>query len=152
MVAVLEQFHYIINVMQEDIQKKLEKHHLRKTNMRREVLELFLQSKGKALSNRDIEQALKSADRITLYRTLKTFEEKGLIHQAVDNSGTAKYALCRDDCTVHEHHHEHAHFHCTNCDETICLEGAINPQVKVPTGFVVEQTHLVLEGVCEKCG
>lgn len=137
--------------MQNEILRLLEKHNLRRTNMRKQVLQLFLQAKSKALSNSDLEKALNKPDRITLYRTLKTFEKRGLIHQAVDGSGTTKYALCSDTCTEHEHHDEHAHFHCNKCGDTICLDEKVKPQVKVPAGFEVTQTYLVLEGKCENC-
>jgi Fur family ferric uptake transcriptional regulator len=138
-------------MLQNNILKKLEKHQLRKTNMRKEVLKLFLEAESKALSHRDIEQALGQPDRITLYRTLKTFEEKGLIHQAVDSSGISKYALCSDECTSNDHQHEHAHFHCNNCGATICLDENIIPQAEVPEGYTVTQSHLILEGVCADC-
>lgn len=105
----------------------------------------------KALSKQDIEKYFENLDRVTLYRTLITFERKGLIHQAMDGSGTAKYALCAEACTEHQHHDEHAHFHCFACGETICLEGNISPQVTVPKGYVIRQAHLVLEGRCEAC-
>ena len=137
--------------MQEMIDERLEKHNLRKTNMRREVLRLFLDAEGKALANRDIEQALDNPDRITLYRTLKSFEDKGLVHLAVDSSGTTKYALCSDNCTTHEHKDEHAHFHCNNCGQTLCLAHEIVPVVNVPEGFQIEKSYLVLEGICADC-
>lgn len=137
--------------MENEALKKLEKSDLRKTAIRVEVLQLFLTHKGRALSSKEIEEALDNPDRITLYRTLKAFEQSGVIHQAVDGTGTAKYALCPDKCTSHEHHDEHAHFHCLKCGKTICLEGKIDPQVKVPEGYRVSHAHLVLEGVCDEC-
>jgi Fur family ferric uptake transcriptional regulator len=137
--------------MEKEILEKLEQSDLRKTAIRKEVLQLFLKNKGRALSSKEIEEALGQADRITLYRTLKTFEQSGVIHQAVDGTGTAKYALCLDDCSTHEHHDEHAHFHCLRCGKTICLEGNIEPKVKVPEGYRVHHAHLVLEGECAEC-
>lgn len=138
-------------IMQEDIMEKLDKHDLRKTIIRKDVLKIFVQAEGKALSSKDIEQALENPDRITLYRTLRSFEEKGLIHQAVDGSGTSKYALCSEDCTVHEHQDDHAHFHCTKCEQTICLETGPRSPVNVPEGYIVRRSYLVLEGLCRRC-
>jgi Fur family ferric uptake transcriptional regulator len=137
--------------MEKEILHKLEESDLRKTAIRKEVLELFFQQKGVALSNKEIDEALGHPDRITLYRTLKTFEQKGVIHQALDGSGEMKYALCEDDCSVHEHHDEHAHFHCLDCGKTICLEAKAAPQVVVPKGYKVQHTHMVLEGTCPDC-
>ena len=136
--------------MKEVIQK-LEQSNLRKTAIRKEVLQLFLKAKGNALSSRDIESQLENPDRITLYRTLRTFEEKGLIHQAVDGSGKNRYALCSDDCEGHDHHDEHAHFHCKKCDKTICLEDVHVPSVNLSNDYQLEHAQLVLTGVCSNC-
>jgi len=69
------------------------RYELRKTNIRKEVLESFISSEGRALSHSQLELMLEDTDRVTLYRTLKTFEQKGIIHQAVDGSGIMKFAL-----------------------------------------------------------
>jgi Fur family ferric uptake transcriptional regulator len=137
--------------MDQKVIQILEGSELRKTNIRKEVLQLFIEQKGKALSSREIEESLDHPDRITLYRTLKTFEQSGVIHQAVDGSGTAKYALCSEDCDLHEHHDEHAHFHCLKCGKTVCLPGHFESQINLPEGYKVEHTHLVLEGECKEC-
>ncbi|MFZ1456094.1 MAG: transcriptional repressor, partial [Saprospiraceae bacterium] len=79
-------------------EKILKKHHLRHTPFRAEVLQIFANA-GKALSSHDIESQLSDADRITLYRTLKSFEEKGIIHKAIDGTITQKYAICEAHCT-----------------------------------------------------
>lgn len=129
----------------------LQHHGLRITAVRDKVLQLFLEAGQTALSNADIEKHFKHLDRITLYRTLRTFEEKGLIHQVIDNSGTPKYAHCSGDCTEHDHHDEHAHFHCVKCEKTICLEDTTLPAVKTPSGFKVAEKHLVLSGTCDTC-
>ncbi len=137
--------------MEEEIVRRLKAHNLRNTSIRKNVLELFIQSEGRALSNQDLEEQLDNPDRITLYRTLKAFEDKGLIHLAVDRGGISKYALCSDDCDTHAHHDGHAHFHCQACGKTICLEGEIIIKAKPPTGYVVDQEKLVLEGTCADC-
>ena len=102
----------------QDIRDLLEKHGLRQTQNRIQVLEVF-SKEDIALSSHDIESELKSMDRVTLYRTLKSFEESGLIHKAHDETMTIKYALCGHDCSIAEHKDEHAHFHCEVCGKTI---------------------------------
>jgi Fur family ferric uptake transcriptional regulator len=128
----------------------LKNHGIRLTGIRKKVLELFLTS-PKALSNEDIENGVNKLDRITLYRTLKTFEENGIIHK-IPNSGNAPlYAICQDDCTEHQHLDSHGHFHCLQCGKTVCMDHTDVPQVKVPEGYVIEQKHLILEGKCDAC-
>ncbi|MBA9079148.1 MULTISPECIES: hypothetical protein [Rufibacter] len=46
-----------------------------------------------------MEVDFEQADCVTLYRTLKTFEEKGLMQQVIDGAEPTKYALCQEDCT-----------------------------------------------------
>ncbi|WP_236980855.1 Fur family transcriptional regulator [Membranihabitans maritimus] len=135
----------------EIVDKKLRESKLRKTTFRKLVLQNFVKNEGKALSSKDIEGLLHDPDRVTLYRTLKTFEEVGLIHQTVDTSGNSKFALCGSHCTEHKHHDHHAHFHCTNCDKTLCIEEINTSRPVLPEGFEVHQMHLILEGTCSDC-
>ncbi|MEM9886087.1 MAG: transcriptional repressor [Bacteroidota bacterium] len=136
--------------MKEKAVQLLKENGLRKTTVRLNVLLEFLQSK-QAYGQGDLEAKWEAIDRITLYRTLKTFEQKGIIHQAVDGSGKIKYALCKGDCSENQHHDHHAHFHCVACKKTICLEHISVPEVTVPANYQLHQSHLVLSGLCEVC-
>lgn len=129
----------------------LERHKLKKTPLRKRVLSLFINKNGKAISNTELENLLKDADRITLYRTLKSFEKKGIIHEAIDGTNSSKFALCHDECTEHNHQDKHAHFHCTECGETSCLEALDAPSVSLPANYQVTDVILVVNGRCGKC-
>lgn len=123
---------------------------LRSTPNRQEILHLFLQ-KNYALSHGDIEKEIdNSLDRVTVYRTLKTFLDKGLIHKVLDDEGSLKYALCSEACTTMEHHHEHVHFKCTRCGQTYCLNVDV-PSVKLPKGYKADAVNLLIQGICERC-
>ena len=128
----------------------LKTHGLSKTAVRIKILKEFLES-DQAYSQGVLNARFKNMDRVTLYRTLLTFEQKGIIHQAVDGTGKIKYAICVDNCNEHQHYDRHPHFHCTNCDRTICLEKVDIPPIKKPTNYHIEQSHLVLIGLCEEC-
>ncbi len=132
------------------IEQVLEFHKIRVTAMRLLIYK-FLTEKKIAVTLRDIERAFDKSDRSTLYRTLKTFEEKGVVHQIDDGSGTTKYALCEWGCNCQIETDLHLHFHCNNCNETICLTKHKIPQIKVPEGFVAENVNLVIKGICDKC-
>ena len=138
--------------MDQSIETLLRQHQLRRTPMRVRVLQILREGGNQAIAHPELERRLPDADRITLYRTLKTFEEKGLVHQVVDSSNATKYALCRSQCTEHQHHDEHAHFHCQDCGKTVCLDAVSTSSFQVPLGFKVTQTHLILEGTCDDCG
>ncbi|NNE14555.1 MAG: transcriptional repressor [Saprospiraceae bacterium] len=129
----------------------LSQHKLRKTPFRLDVLKLFLNNSTKGLTTHYIEESLEDFDRITLYRTLKTFEKSGVIHVAIDTSQTTKYALCHDDCTAHNHLDDHAHFLCNQCGETYCLENVIRPEITLPSDYTLSSAHLALSGICSSC-
>ncbi|MFD1002562.1 Fur family transcriptional regulator [Ohtaekwangia kribbensis] len=123
---------------------------LRSTPSRQEILHLFL-NKDYALSHGDIEKEINNElDRVTVYRTLKTFLDKGLIHKVLDDEGSLKYALCNDACSKTGHHHDHVHFKCTSCGQTNCLEVEV-PVVKLPKGYRASEVNLLIQGICERC-
>ena len=129
----------------------LKRNGLSVTESRKKILELFLGSEG-ALAHADIESnSTVSFDRVTVYRTLQTFVEKGIIHQIPTTDNSILYALCKHNCQQGEHHDNHVHFICNNCDKTFCLDDVTVPAVKLPKGFVPEQAAMVVTGVCGDC-
>ena len=130
-------------------QKLIDKN-INPTAMRILVLNLLLKQVS-AISLSDIEKALLPADRITIYRTIKTFEEKGLVHLIDDGTGSPKYALCMDECDADDHHDMHVHFYCTTCKETFCLPDHRIPQISLPPDFRPAEMNLTVKGVCDKC-
>ncbi len=127
-------------------------HGLRKTAFRKELLSVFLSHTGKAITNEMIEEALGDHDRITLYRTLKSFEDRGIIHIAMDGNAHARYALCGQSCGADHHHDAHAHFHCDQCGNTTCLEDMPERFEKyVPQGYQVNEIQVTFSGVCTQC-
>jgi|SRR5690606_5217782 len=128
----------------------LKSFNLRSTPTRLEILHLFLR-KDYALSHSDIESEIADdIDRVTVYRTLRTFHDHGLIHKVLDDGGTLKYALCTEACSATEHRHEHVHFKCSVCGQTNCLETEI-PTVKLPAGYEAKEFNLLIQGVCPHC-
>ena len=101
----------------------------------------------------DLEKMFKeSYDRVTMYRTLKSFLDKGLIHKVLDDEGTPKYALCSTtQCTTHAHAHEHVHFKCETCGQTSCLDDIKVPSLTLPKGFQLKEMNLLLQGICASC-
>lgn len=128
----------------------LKKHGLRVTPARKAVFEVFA-STSTALSHADIECAMGEMDRVTLYRTLASLEENGIIHPVWDDDSVKKYALCQASCDAHEHRDEHVHFKCKVCNEVRCLSEVNPPHLAVPAGFVTERVEVLLVGTCPGC-
>ena len=129
----------------------LKKNQLSVTDGRKKILELFLHSDG-ALAHADIEKNTgENFDRVTVYRTLQTFVDKGIIHTIPTADNSILYALCKDNCEAGHHHDDHVHFICDDCSKTICLEEVTLPTVKLPKGFKPKHVAMVVNGICNDC-
>lgn len=128
----------------------LKTHGLRSTRQRHVVLEEFSHADF-ALSQPELEKRLKGEmDRVTLYRILSSFEEKGILHSIIDQFGTTNYASCSSSCSAGHHKDQHIHFNCLNCRKIYCLQST-NPPVDIPTGFKAENVSIVATGLCKVC-
>jgi Fur family transcriptional regulator, ferric uptake regulator len=137
--------------METEVLSILKKNQLSVTEGRKKILELFYKSDG-ALAHADIEKNTEAAfDRVTVYRTLQTFVDKGIIHHIPTTDNSILYALCKDDCEEGHHHDNHVHFICDNCNKTICLDDVIVPDVKLPKGFKPKHAEMVVTGICDDC-
>lgn len=137
--------------MQRSINEILKKNQLSVTESRKKILELFIHSKG-ALAHGDIEKlSSEHFDRVTVYRTLQTFVEKGIIHSIPTADNSVRYALCKDDCSAGHHHDNHVHFVCDKCSTMFCLDHVHVPAVEVPSGFLTKQTDVLISGICPNC-
>lgn len=133
-----------------DLEKTLTGKHIKPTAMRLLVLEELLGQKA-AISLSDLQKRMAPVDRVTVYRTLKTFEEKGLVHTIKDGSGVPKFSLCEEACD-HEHHQDaHVHFVCSACGRTLCLPDSHIPSLLIPSAFKLESVSVVARGICPDC-
>lgn len=132
-----------------DLKQILKSHQLRVTDCRMDVLEYFL-NQEKALSFKNLEDRFEAYDRVTLYRTLNSFTENGVLHKIPDDSGFATYGVCYDTCDSHAHHHNHMHFKCDECGTIECINEHI-PHIDLP-GYRIKEVNLIVNGICKTCG
>jgi len=128
---------------------KLTSRNIKPTAMRELVFDILTEQKT-AISLSDLEQKFHKSDKVTLYRTLKTFEEKKLIHSIDDGTGAVKYALCKDSCQCNPED-LHVHFFCIKCQNTFCLDDIPIPSINLPVNFSIENINMVVKGVCADC-
>jgi Fur family ferric uptake transcriptional regulator len=136
--------------MDKNLEQQLEQRKVKPTAMRLLVLD-FLQKHSHALSLKDLENGLEQTDRVTLFRTLKTFEDHKIIHSIDDGSGSVKYAICQDTCECDFPQDIHVHFYCKVCNETQCMPKVKVPAISLPNGFAPEEANVVVKGICNKC-
>ncbi len=137
--------------MLQKVKNILQRHHLRHTSFREQVLLMFLENPKIALSQSNIESSLEAFDRITLYRTMKSFVSAGVLHKAIDGGEELKYALCHEDCNPSQHNDDHPHFLCQKCGSTYCLDDVHIPSFQLPDNYKLLDIQLAISGICDRC-
>ncbi|MBQ0050178.1 MAG: transcriptional repressor [Bacteroidales bacterium] len=130
-----------------NFEQKLTDAGIRLTAIRLLVYRTIYEKMQNAFSLSDVMQLLPYADNSSVFRTLSLFAEHHLLHLIDDGSGKQKYCVCR----CGKFTCQHVHLSCTRCGETICLKESPIPKVDVPQGYVVEETELIIKGICPKC-
>jgi len=134
-----------------DFNRLLRENGLKVTPHRLRVLE-ELTHKTAAVSQPDLEKTIGTEiDRVTLYRILSSFEDKGIVHKIFDLQGTATYAICSSDCSKGHHHDQHVHFICSVCNSVYCLDEVPFPNIPLPKNFTLHALALNAVGLCESC-
>jgi Fur family ferric uptake transcriptional regulator len=121
----------------------------RVTTSRRAIVEVLLDSRDHHLTAEEIVVAVRGrlpdVAESTIYRTLSTLEQLGVVGHVHLGHGPA---------TFHLSDRPHRHLVCTSCQEVIeipaellgGLQGALESQY----GFVVDE-HFALTGLCRAC-
>ena len=90
----------------------------------------------------------KRFDKVTIYRTLESLLEVGLVHKAFLDERARHFELARN-CSETQCH---PHFTCTSCGNTHCLTEMAIPKVKsTHKGFLIHRQQTRLEGLCPAC-
>ncbi|TDQ82634.1 Fur family transcriptional regulator [Sphingobacterium yanglingense] len=138
-------------IINEEFSDLLRKNKLKITQPRLRVLEI-ISEKTSALSQPELEKIVgKDIDRVTLYRILGSFEEKGILHKVFDLNGTATYAICSTKCSAHHHHDQHIHFICSVCNSVYCLDEVSVPKINIPKNFSLHSIAINAVGLCDQC-
>ncbi|MDR1516360.1 MAG: transcriptional repressor [Synergistaceae bacterium] len=118
------------------------------TPIRLEVLGYLLKT-GQPVSHSDVQSALPTLDRVTIYRTLASFVESGIAHQVQGLDGMWHFCAHNPDSSGCPGNHPH--FLCTSCGKMICLLDQNLPRVDVTEGNIVNGKQFVAYGFCQEC-
>ncbi len=136
----------------EDLVAELRRQGFRITKPRRVVCEVIAASHADHLSAADVYERVRARDnteidRSTVYRTLDTLEDSGILRHGHLGHGPMVYHLVDDI--------RHHHLVCRNCEGVVSLPAAdlvdIIENVVERTGFVPDFDHFALSGLCRKC-
>ena len=89
----------------------------------------------------------KKIDRGTIYRTLYSFLEKGLLHTVPSADGIIHYILQANKDTTNKH----VHFVCNKCKKLICLPEIPIPKIKISKKLKVKNMDVLINGICDEC-
>jgi Fur family ferric uptake transcriptional regulator len=119
------------------------------TEARVAIMKVLMEAAG-PLSQDQISGQLESRtlNKVTVYRTLESLAEAGLVHHAFMEDRAWHFELA-DHCTEHQCH---PHFTCTRCGVTQCMTDITLPMAVIPRkGFVITRQQVRLEGLCPAC-
>ncbi len=122
---------------------------LRRTGPRIAVLNVLLRARGPQTACQIAAKLPSPApDKVTIYRTLETFVNAGIVHKAFMQKKNWHFELSHN-CTEKQCH---PHFTCTSCGAVHCLTKISLPMAKSPyKGFIISRQRTQLEGLCPKC-
>jgi Fur family ferric uptake transcriptional regulator len=136
-------------MIKEKINGMLNSAKMKRTDQRKTILEILLKANSPK-SAEDIVSAIGKSgpNRVTVYRTLESMAQAGIVHRAFVD-GRSQYYELGDKCTEHQCH---PHFVCTDCGRTRCLHDVSVPMASsAPAGFVIHRQQVRLEGLCPDC-
>lgn len=123
---------------------------LRVTSTRLDILRILAQAPA-PMNAQDVFTTLgvRTADRVTVYRTLNSFVRAGLVHRIDPGDRVWRFGLTDTG------HADHAHFVCDTCGAVECLENAaIRVSVEGDTrqrAARITQRDVYLHGECDSC-
>lgn len=135
--------------LRDKARQKLKDAELYCTEPRLAILQVLMQTARPLRQDQIAEPlTLRALNKVTVYRTLESLIEVGLVHRAFTYQ-RAWYFELADHCTEHQCH---PHFTCTNCGVTHCLTDILLPMAKISQrGFIVNRQQVRLEGLCPAC-
>ena len=121
----------------------------RRTAPRQAIVETLLQAKGHVTADevaKAVQKRFPSVNMSTVYRTLETLEDIGVIDHVHLGHGRAIYHLADED---------HQHLVCERCEGVEELPASkLKPLIRAierDHGFEVDRRHFAIVGVCRRC-
>lgn len=128
------------------LEEKMKELGLKVTQPRRKLLALLMQGQG-PLAVEEMQEILKNSDVVTIYRSLNTFVEHGLVQKYEFGDGISRFEL------VSQSHHHH-HVICKKCQRVDVLHLCnVEPHLEAvkKLGYAQVTHRLEFFGVCSHC-
>jgi Fe2+ or Zn2+ uptake regulation protein len=133
----------------EEIVERLAAAGRRRTAARYAIVQMLVDAKGHVTADElaaDVQARFPSVNISTIYRTLDTLEDLGIVDHVHLGHGRAVYHLADSD---------HQHLYCERCERVEELPAAklrsLVSALEREYGFEVDQRHFAIVGVCRRC-
>ncbi len=131
--------------VREQVSRVLKDAGVRRSQSRLDVLSLLMGAEA-ALSHTDLMDALPvGTDRVTVYRTLQTLQDAGLVHMVNTHERGARFAASV------RLPGQHAHLLCNDCGQVACVEEPAAVPLKEKKGWRIRRRQTVYYGTCPQC-
>ncbi len=139
----------MIDHLDDKARQTLKQAKLYRTEARIAILQVLMEAARPLRQDQIAGQLTKRAlNKVTVYRTLQSLVEVGLVHRAFTYKRAWHFELA-NHCTEKQCH---PHFTCTNCGITHCLTDISLPMATIPRkGFIISRQQVRLEGLCPAC-
>ncbi|HEY9093392.1 MAG TPA: transcriptional repressor [Sedimentisphaerales bacterium] len=118
------------------------------TEARVTILRVLLEAGGPLRQDQIARGESHKLNKVTVYRTLESLTEAGLVHRAFMQNRAWHFELA-NHCSEKQCH---PHFTCTNCGVTQCMTDISFPMAQIPQkGYVISRQQVRLEGLCPAC-
>lgn len=91
-------------------------------------------------------------NRITLYRSLRAFVNKGILHVIPSANDEIFYTIkIFKKNSDPFYNSNHPHFVCNTCRLSVCLDATPSPKLELPKGYKMESVEIIVNGKCISC-
>lgn len=126
---------------------------IRKTKARKAIITILSADKDHAFSAEELHEACDMdlhLDLSTVYRTMHTLTESGVVTKSLRDDGKAYFQLAEPQGSAHHHR-----IICSRCkasaDIAVCPLHALEQQILSETGFFITSHSIELTGLCPDC-
>jgi Fur family ferric uptake transcriptional regulator len=123
---------------------RLRERGMRMTPQRLSVMDAVIQLEH--ATPEQVAEAVPDVDLTTVYRTLETLEQIGLLSHTHLGHGAASYRLAEDD---------HIHVVCHRCEKVVDAPAGLADQLAAQLlgqrGFQLDKSHFTVFGTCAEC-
>lgn len=141
--------------MNHDTDELLKNAGLKVTEQRRAILSFLLNNHG-PFTVEEMKELMSegSFDLATLYRSMATFEESGLVEKRLFGDALVRWEYHAHSSCGHNHHTHHHHLMCQECKKIvtldICLPEELFLEIK-KFNYHQLKHHLEFSGICPEC-